>query len=142
MKSTYLAVFILGATFLVGCAAPPYSPPVETLDTQAAVGRIVDRQFIKADSGAAPSGGAMIPVAIGRGVLVFVPTFNARQGQRPAHHIYEIQSNRADQRIVRVAFPGDFPVGACVEVWAERNRADAFTHNYGYAVMRPSQDCI
>jgi|GEM_PF-3499217 len=141
MKFTCLASLLPAAILLGGCAAPPYSPPIETLDTKVAVGRVVDRQFIKADSGAAPGGGAVIPVAIGGGVLVFVPTYNARQGQRPAHHIYEIQTNRADRRMVRVAFPGDIPVGACVEVWAESNRTDAFTHNYGYAVMRPSQEC-
>jgi len=141
MRKARVTTLALLAFAVAGCADKPYAPPIETLNTKVAVGRVIDRQLIKADPGSVPGGGGMIPVPIGGGALVFVPAYNARQGQRPAHHIYEVQTDRTDRRIVRVAFPGEVAVGACVEIWAESNRTDAYTHNYGYAVIRPSQDC-
>jgi hypothetical protein len=141
MKSTIthsmrLAAFL--ALITVAACRTSYSPPVETLNTLAAVGRVIDKQVIPADGGMSTV--ATVPVRAG-GAMLFIPAFSAPIGRRPAHYIYEVRASADAKRYVRAAFPGEIPVGACVEVWTEPSRTGAFTHNYGYVVLKPSDGC-
>ena len=135
---TFPAKF-LPIPFMLAACAITYSPPIETLNTMAVVGRIIDKQAIPADTGLS-SNGAAVPVRVG-GAMLFIPAFSAQVGQRPAHNIYEIRSTSDTKRVVRAAFPADIAVGTCVEVWTEPNRTEAFTHNYGYVVLKTATAC-
>ena len=144
-RSGCIVITLLNLFLVVGCATNELKPPpLETLRAVAVRGTIVEKLPIADSRGIPPAPGIYLP---GGGGLVGFAMLELkmslpRSGDRPAHFIYDIRLKQGAPAQVRVAFIGDLPVGACVEVLADTADPAIKTYNYGYASLRTAEACL
>ena len=144
MRSVHTISASVALLSLAGCSTRRHPPPDWTQFTNVVHrGVIVEKDYRPAYSGTEPSNGMYrtgMGGAVGGAAAGLFAAVKPRPGAQPAYFSYTLRL-KGEPSEVRVAYVGELPVGACVEVLTDDPKATMKVYNYGTAVLRPAAGC-